>query len=41
MTAIPVFFYEVAIRSEPVFNPNGLLSHKVCRYLDQGPTFIE
>jgi len=34
----PCAFYEVAIRSELVFNPNGLLSQKVCRYLDQGRT---
>jgi len=27
-------FYEVANRSEPVFNPNGLLSQNVCRYVD-------
>jgi len=27
--------YEVAIRLEPIFTPNGLLSQNVCRYLDQ------
>jgi len=32
-------FYEVAIRLEPMFNPNSWQSQKVCHYLDQGRTF--
>jgi len=34
----PCIFYEVAIRLEPMFNPNGLLSQNVCCCLDQGRT---
>jgi len=34
----PCVFYEVAIRLELMFNQNGLLSQKVCCYLDQDHT---
>jgi len=37
MTTIPVFFMKWPF-VQNLCNPNGLLSRKVCRYLDQGPT---